>query len=98
MEGCGLLTAAPPPPVQMVYCNGEGLQWLDNYRLLVASDKAKAKQPFWCDAKDQSIHIFAMPPGWDPYAAAGDAAEEEDERGGGLLLNALKSAHVGENL
>ena len=49
------------------YCNAEGLQWLDNYRLLVASDKAKSTQPYWCDTHDQSIHIFAFPPGWDPY-------------------------------
>jgi len=55
----------------MIYCNAEGIQWLDNYRLLVSSDKAKSRQPFWCDAKDQSIHIFAMPPGWEPHEPAG---------------------------
>ena len=52
---------------QMVYCNAEGIQWLDNYRLLVASDKAKSSQPVECVARDQSIHIFAMPSGWNPY-------------------------------
>lgn len=51
-----------------IYCNAEGVQWLDNQRLLITSDKAKSKQPFWCDAKDQSIHIFGMPPAWQPHA------------------------------
>lgn len=54
---------------RVVYCNAEGLQWLDNYRLLVASDKAKSRQPFWCDAHDQAIHIFAFPPAWNPHAS-----------------------------
>jgi hypothetical protein len=34
-----------------------------------------------CDAKDQSIHLFAMPRAWDPYspAAAMAAAIEAEE-------------------
>lgn len=51
----------------MIYCNAEGIQWLDDYRILIASDKAKSNQPYWCDAKDQSIHIFSFPPAWDPF-------------------------------
>jgi len=31
----------------MIYCNAEGIQWVDNYRVVVASDKAKARQPYW---------------------------------------------------
>lgn len=50
----------------MIYCNAEGIQWLDDYRLLIVSDKAKSKQPYWCDQKDQSVHIFSFPPFWDP--------------------------------
>jgi hypothetical protein len=55
---------------QTIFCNAEGIQWLDNYRLLIASDKAKSKQPYWCSTHDQSIHIFSMPPGWDPWQPA----------------------------
>ena len=75
----------------MLYCNAEGIQWLDNYRLLVTSDKAKSSQPFWCDTKDQSIHIFALPPGWDPYAPAADSLE-----GGGARLQISTSAPAAE--
>jgi hypothetical protein len=117
----------------IVYCNAEGIQWIDHYRVVVASDKAKSDQPFWCalppgswsgslpaclpaclpaslaipatglaccarhalalchsggppapalpcpplpcrcDAKDQMIHLFAMPPTWDPYTPAAQA-------------------------
>lgn len=52
---------------EMVYCNVEGVQWLDSYRLLITSDRAKSFQPFWCSAHDQSIHIMALPTGWKPY-------------------------------
>lgn len=51
-----------------VYCNAEGIQFLDEYRLIIVSDKAKKDQPFHCDEKDQSVHIFAFPAGWNPYA------------------------------
>lgn len=27
-----------------------------------------------CDTKDQSIHLFAMPRAWDPYATAEESA------------------------
>lgn len=53
-----------------IFCNAEGIQWLDNYRLLIASDKAKSTQPYWCGTHDQSIGIFAMPHGWDPWQPA----------------------------
>lgn len=46
---------------QIVYCNAEGIQWIDHDRVIIVSDKAKTKQPFYCDAKDQSVHIFAVP-------------------------------------
>lgn len=32
---------------QMIYCNAEGIVWVDNYRIAIASDKAKARQPYW---------------------------------------------------
>jgi hypothetical protein len=66
---------------QVIYCNAEGISWIDHFRIVIASDKAKSNQPFWCDAKDQSIHLFAMPRAWDPYspAAAMAAAIEAEE-------------------
>ena len=65
---------------QTIFCNAEGIQWLDNYRLLIASDKAKSSQPYWCSTHDQSIHIFSMPPGWDPWQPAGgkDTVDAEE--------------------
>lgn len=32
---------------QIVYCNAEGISWIDHYRIVIASDKAKSNQPFW---------------------------------------------------
>ncbi len=63
---------------QTVFCNAEGIQWLDNYRLLIASDKAKSTQPYWCGPHDQSIGIFAMPPGWDPWQPAASQNSDFD--------------------
>lgn len=76
---------------EMIYCNAEGIVWVDNYRIAIASDKAKARQPYWCDAKDQSIHLFAMPMNWDPYSPAAkvnaqlerEVAEELEGAAGG---------------
>lgn len=44
-----------------IYCNVEGVTWLDDARLIVSSDKAKSDQPYRCTAHDQSIGIFALP-------------------------------------
>ena len=46
-----------------VYCNIEGITWLDNDTLLAASDKTKGggKQDSRCMTKDQAVHIFALP-------------------------------------
>ncbi|KAL4438157.1 hypothetical protein ABPG77_010518 [Micractinium sp. CCAP 211/92] len=72
---------------EMIYCNAEGIQWVDHFRIVVTSDKAKSRQPYWCDQKDESVHLFAMPRAWDPYttankalakAAAEEAAEEAE--------------------
>ena len=48
---------------EVVYCNIEGIYWMDNRTLMAASDKTKGhgKQPSRCKEKDQSIHIFNMP-------------------------------------
>lgn len=39
----------------------EGVEFIDDVRIIVASDKAKANQPHECVARDQSVHIFALP-------------------------------------
>lgn len=46
---------------QMIYCNIEGVQILDDVRIMTVSDKAKKDQPWQCVAKDQSVQIFALP-------------------------------------
>lgn len=42
-----LLVLCPQSNPQMIYCNAEGIVWVDNYRIAIASDKAKARQPYW---------------------------------------------------
>ncbi len=45
------------------YCNVEGAAWLSPTRLLTISDRRKKKtQAKCCKGKDQSIHIFDLPP------------------------------------
>jgi hypothetical protein len=65
----------------MIYCNVEGIQWLDDVRIVIASDKAKKDQPFRCVAKEQRVHIFALPESADvepssDITATTDAAAE----------------------
>ena len=45
----------------MIYCNVEGIQWLDDDRLVIVSDKAKSAQPYWCTIHDQTLTLFALP-------------------------------------
>ena len=45
-----------------VYCNVEGVAWLSDTHVVVVSDKAKPDQKARCRSKDQSIHVFAIPP------------------------------------
>jgi hypothetical protein len=45
-----------------VYCNIEGVSWVTPDRVVVVSDRAKrGSQDEQCRAKDQSIHVFAIP-------------------------------------
>jgi hypothetical protein len=39
----------------------QGIQWLDDVRFVIASDKAKKTQSFKCVAKEQRLSIFALP-------------------------------------
>lgn len=44
-----------------IFCNVEGIAWIDRQRLVVVSDKAKDDQDYRCMQHDQSVHIFALP-------------------------------------
>jgi hypothetical protein len=44
-----------------VYCNIEGIHWINDEMLLAASDKMKSNQDFRCFEKDQSVHVFVLP-------------------------------------
>lgn len=46
----------------VVYCNVEGVSWIDEDTVVVVSDaRKKAEQPTACAAKEQSIHVFRLP-------------------------------------
>jgi hypothetical protein len=47
----------------VVYCNIEGISWLNDQTLISVSDRMKTggKQPFQCFDKDQSVHVFSLP-------------------------------------
>lgn len=48
---------------KIIYGNIEGVSWLSPNEIVVVSDKRKSKiQAKRCKAKDQSIHIFKLPP------------------------------------
>ncbi len=45
-----------------VYCNIEGVAWINNNQIAVVSDKRKSnEQAKRCRSKDQSLHIFNIP-------------------------------------
>jgi hypothetical protein len=48
---------------ETVYCNIEGITWLEDNMILTVSDKMKGngKQPFQCREKDQTSHVFVLP-------------------------------------
>jgi hypothetical protein len=48
---------------QVVYCNIEGVAFLDRHTIVAVSDKMKSKgrQDFRCFAKAQSVHLFVFP-------------------------------------
>lgn len=45
----------------MIYCNVEGIQWIDDVRFVIASDKAKKTQPLKCVQKQERLSIFSLP-------------------------------------
>ncbi len=48
---------------ETVYCNIEGIHWIDENMLMAVSDKMKShgRQDFKCFEKDQSVHAFVLP-------------------------------------
>lgn len=46
-----------------IYCNIEGIHFMNNEMLMAVSDKMKSRgrQDFRCHEKDQSIHAFVIP-------------------------------------
>lgn len=46
---------------ETVYCNIEGIQFIDDSTILAVSDKMKSKQNYACHSKDQSAHLFVIP-------------------------------------
>ena len=63
VAGQGAVFQFPPgPDGRAVYCNVEGVSWLSADTVVVVSDRAKRNgQDQRCRAKDQSIHVFAIP-------------------------------------
>jgi hypothetical protein len=47
----------------MVYCTVEGLDWIDDDRIIVTSDRSKADQKFVCASHDQAVAVFMLPHG-----------------------------------
>jgi hypothetical protein len=44
-----------------IYCNIEGIHWINDEMLLAVSDKMKKDQDFRCFEKDQRVHVFVLP-------------------------------------
>jgi hypothetical protein len=63
VTGAGTCYALPTDADgSVVYGTAEGVSWMAPDQLVVVSDKAKPDQDPRCQAKDQSIHIFRIPP------------------------------------
>jgi hypothetical protein len=50
----------------ILYGTAEGVSWIAPDQVVMVSDKAKPEQDHRCRAKDQSIHIFRVPPPANP--------------------------------
>ena len=56
--GSGMVYAFPKNKKgETLYCNVEGVSWIDSHNLVVVSDARKKSQPKRCKMKAQSIHI-----------------------------------------
>jgi hypothetical protein len=62
VTGAGTTYALPrDADGNIVYGTVEGVSWIAPDQVVMCSDKAKAEQDPRCRAKDQSIHLFAIP-------------------------------------
>ena len=62
VTGAGTSYALPRDGGEIVYGTAEGVSWIAPDHVVMVSDKAKPGQGRRCRAKDQSIHIFRIPP------------------------------------
>jgi hypothetical protein len=46
---------------EIIFCNVEGISFLDSYQIIATSDRSKADQDYNCVANDQSVHTFLLP-------------------------------------
>jgi len=46
---------------ETIYCNVEGISFLDHFRIAAATDRSKATQPYNCVPHDQSVMVFQLP-------------------------------------
>ncbi|CAB9514412.1 expressed unknown protein [Seminavis robusta] len=48
---------------ETIYCNIEGIHWINPEMIIAVSDKMKSRggQDFRCFDKDQSVHVFVLP-------------------------------------
>jgi hypothetical protein len=81
----------------MIFCNVEGVQWLDDVRVVIASDKAKKDQPFRCVDHEQRVSIFALPEGSDaPEPSWG--VNDKSNRASNKVDNMLQLQQVISNM
>lgn len=56
MHACPAVVSAGKPIARSTN-RLQGVEWIDEHRLMFASDRAKAKQPFICTTRDQGVHV-----------------------------------------
>ncbi len=77
--------------------------WLDDGRIALVTDRAKGKQPAWCEGRDQSAAVLALPPGWERLVEGGAPASGAAARGaagaaaGGAVLALARGGAPGDD-
>mmetsp|Transcript_15477 Transcript_15477/g.12759 ORF Transcript_15477/g.12759 Transcript_15477/m.12759 type:complete len:271 (-) Transcript_15477:275-1087(-) len=46
---------------EIIYCNIEGISFLDEYQIITTTDRSKATQDYMCVDNDQSVQTFLLP-------------------------------------
>lgn len=64
VDGPGSVCLLPTDDAgDIAYCNVEGVSWIGADRLVMVSDRAKTdRREERCRAKDESVHLFSLPP------------------------------------